>query len=252
MKPMGLAGREYPVACYAARRAQVEDPESVLGALEDRRVAPGPLAEEFAGRDVFNGEIYAMTRLRVRPWLKMEARAGWYFDSLSTCEVLELGLRAREGVERTAGIGISTLVAVRKEGGYELLLGRVAGKAMPQRAGQLHVVPSGMMAPPYSVRVNVERELEEELGLRLNAGRLLLSGVAVNLRNQRPEICTVWVTDELGAVAANEEFLPGLTRVRLGRDEEMAARLGLTPESITPPGVAALLLGARVLRRLRA
>lgn len=248
MRALRWAEVEYPVRCHAAQWGQVDDVDSVLGALDGRDVEPGPLPAAFAGRGVYNGEIYAMTRLRVRPRLELETRRGWYFDSLATCEALDLGMVVSG--RRTAGIGVATLVAVRVEGGFEVVMGRVAAKAMPERAGQWHVVPSGMMAPPYSVRENVARELEEELGLGFSAGRLILSGVAVNLRNRRPEICTVFVMDELGEVEANEEFLPGLVRVRLGSEEEMAAALGLTPETITPPGMGALALGARVLRAL--
>ncbi len=202
-----------------------------------------------------------MTRLRARPVLRVDARAGWYFDALSTSETLELdlraggwhppGLRPLDGAGRTAAIGIATLMALRTAEGYELVLGRIAPKAMPHRAGQLHVVPSGMFAPPFSVTANVANELREELGLPLSAGRLYLSGAAVNLLNLRPEICTVFVLDDPGRLVANGEFLPGLERVRLGSDEEMSSALHLTADNITPPGAAALFLGARLLRGLR-
>lgn len=203
-----------------------------------------------------------MTRLRTRPRLRMDAHAAWYFDSLNTSETLELellagrphpsGLRHLDGAGRTAAIGIATLLALRMPRGYDPVLGRIAPKAMPHRAGQRHVVPSGMFAPPYSVTANVANELKEELGLDLSAGRLYLSGAAVNLLNLRPEICTVFVMDDPGTLAANEEFLPGLERLRLASDAEMIRALRLTPESMTPPGAAALFLGAKLLRSLTA
>lgn len=261
MKTLRRAGEAYPVACYPAPPRQRAEPESILGELDAVPVPPGALDERFTAPGLFNGAVYAMTRLRTRPELKLDARAGWYFDSLSTSETLELdlragrphppGLRPLDGAGRTAAIGIATLLALKTAHGYDLVLGRIAPKAMPHRQGQLHVVPSGMFAPPFSVTANVENELLEELSLPLSSGRLLLSGAAVNLLNLRPEICTVFTLDDPGPLAASDEFLPGLERVRLGSDEEIARALRLTPENITPPGAAALFLGARLLRSLR-
>lgn len=260
MRTLRRAGRCYPVVCYPAPAGQQAEPDSVLGRMEAVPPVPSPLDSRFCGAGLFNGAVYAMTRLRTRPRLRMEARAGWYFDSLSTSEALELdwmegrsrspGLHPLRGAGRTAAIGISTLLALRTAHGYELVLARVGPKAMPHRAGQWHVAPSGMFAPPYSVIENVARELREETGLRLEAGRLYLSGVAVNLLNLRPEICTLFTVDDPGRLELNGEFLPGVVRAGLGTDEEMVRALELTPERITPPGAAALFLGAGLLRTM--
>lgn len=250
----------YPVACYPAPPCQWHEPDSILGRLDAGLPPSNLLDSRFSAAGLFNGAVYAMTRLRTRPRLRMDAYAAWYFDSLNTSETLELellegrphppGLRHLEGSGRTAAIGIATLLALRRPPGYDLVLGRLAPKAMAHRAGQRHVAPAGMFAPPYSVTANVAVELREELGLDLSAGRLYLSGAAVNLLNLRPEICTVFVMDDPGPLAANEEFLPGLERVPLAADAGMIRALHLTPDSVTPPGAAALFLGARLLRSL--
>lgn len=244
MAELRVGGWRYPVRVYAAPRRQWAEVETVLGAVEERAPEQGGLDERFAGLGLFNGPVYMMTGLRVRGGLRMEGRRGWYYESMNTCELREMGVRVRR---LARAIGIATLLAVREGGGYELMLGRVAGKGMGHRAGKLHVAPSGMMEPPWSVRENVEREMREEVGLEM--GRLYLSGVAVNELNGRPEICTVCVVEAGATARLNGEF-SGAVRVRLGGDEEMARALGLTPERIVPPGAAALFLGARLLRGL--
>jgi hypothetical protein len=107
-----------------------------------------------------------------------------------------------------------------------------------------------MFAPPYSVAANVATELREELGLTLQPRSLYLSGVAVNLLNLRPEICTLLVIDDPGPLTPNHEFLPGLARVPVASDASLIRALHLHPGSITPPGAAALFLGTRLLRSL--
>jgi len=260
MPSLRLAGRVFPVACYAAPRSQWVSPDSVLGPLEDGVPVSQPLDPRFEANRLLNGAIYALRRLRIRPVLRVETRLGWYFDSLSTSETLELDLLAGrahparfnhlDGSGRTAGIGVATLTALRTPRGFELLLGRIAPKSVPHRAGRLHVIPSGMFAPPYSVTANVENELREELGLELGAGRFYLAGVAVNLLNLRPEICTLFVVDDPGALRPNAEFQPGLLRVPLSSDARLVESLDLRPDTIVPPGVAALFLGVRLLRQI--
>ncbi len=260
MPSLRLAGRIYPVACYAAPRSQWLTPDSILGDLDQSVPAPQPPDPRFSRLGLFNGQIFALRRLRIRPVLSLETRLGWYFDSLNTSESLELDLLAGRphpprfthlnGEGRTAGIGVATLTALRTARGFELLLGRVAAKSMPHRAGRLHVIPSGMFAPPYSVTANVENELREELGLSLAAGRLYLSGAAVNLLNLRPEVCTLFVVDDPGKLHPNAEFEPRLLRVPLASDARLAESLDLHPGSIVPPGAAALFLGVRLIRQI--
>lgn len=264
MKEMGartghrLFGVEVPAALYPAPRPQWDDPESVLGCLEGALPPPAPLAPVFGAAGLYNGEIYAMRRIRLRPRLAIDARPGWYFDSMNTCERLEAEGRFereppprrlwRDGADRTAGIGISTVVAWREGGQWLALAGRVRPKSMPQRAGLLHVAPSGMFAPPWSVAANAGRELAEETGIELPAGALRLAGVAVNLRNLRPEICTLLVVQRPPAALAADEFdaapIAVPVPVRGGRGQLPA--FGGT--AFTPPAAAALLLAARLLR----
>jgi hypothetical protein len=258
MSRLRRAGLEFPVSCYAAPPSQWRRPESILGELDPADRVGGRLDARFDAAGLFNGEIYALQRLRVRPELRLDARRGWYFDSLSSCEALELDLLAGrprplrlnplDGRGRTAAIGVSVLTALRTSNGYDLLLGRIAPKAMPHRAGQLHVAPSGMFGPPWSILATVDMEMREELGVPAPADRVFLAGAAVNLLNLRPEICTLCVMDDPGALRLNAEFAPGLIRLPLGTDEAMARALDLQPASITPPGAAALFLGARLLR----
>lgn len=113
---------------------------------------------------------------------------------------------------------------------------------MPHRAGLLHVVPSGMFAPPYSVVENVRRELREELGIELAPRLLRLTGVAVHALNQRPEICTLLLLRRRPAVKLNEEFAPRVAEVPL-RPGLALGDLG----GFFAPGAAALVLAARLL-----
>ncbi len=238
---------------FPAPPPQWRAPESVLGILTDEQPAPGGLHPRFADSRAFNGAIYAMRRLRTGPWLRLDCRTGWYFDSLNTCERLELEGRFRrcppparrslDGSVRTAAIGISTVVAWREGGSWRALAAPMQARAMRERAGLLHVVPSGMFSPPYSVIQNVRRELREELGVDLEPRRLLLAGVALNALNQRPEICTLLLLRHRPAGRLNrDEFAPRLIEVEL--------RSGLAPEALPgffAPGAGALALAARLL-----
>lgn len=240
---------------FAAPPEQWRAPESVLGLLLNEPPPPARLHPRFDPGGVFNGPVYGMRRLRTHPWLRIDCREGWYFDSLSTSERLELegryqrclppARRSLDGAGRTAAIGISTVVAWREGGGWKALAAPLRARTMPHRAGLLHVVPSGMFAPPYSVTENVRRELEEELGLDLDPRRLRLAGVAIHALNQRPEICTTLLLRHRPPVLLNqEEFAPRLIEVDL--------RPGLTPEALPgffAPGAGALVLAARLLAR---
>lgn len=241
------------VSLFQAPQAQWRAPESVLGALTGEPPAPGGLHPRFESSGAFNGPVYAMRRLRTEPWLRMDCRTGWYFDSLNTCERLELEGRFRrsppsekrslDGSGRTAAIGISTVVAWPEGGSWRALAAPMQARAMRERAGLLHVVPSGMFAPPYSVIGNVRRELVEELDVDLDPRRLRLTGVALHTLNQRPEICTALLLRHRPAARlSREEFAPRLFEVEL--------RSGLTPEALPgffAPGAGAIVLAARLL-----
>ncbi len=240
---------------FPAPQAQWRAPESVLGSLSAGRPAPGNLDPRFEASGAFNGPVYAMRRLHPAPRLRIDCREGWYFESLNTCERLELEGRylrcpppARTGLDgagRTAAIGISTVVAWYEDGVWKALAAPMRARTMPHRAGLLHVVPSGMFAPPYSVTENVRRELKEELGLDLDPLGLRLTGVAVAALNLRPEICTALVLRRRPlARLSRDEFAPRLTEVEL--------RPGLTLEALPgffAPAAAALALAARLLEQ---
>ncbi|MCS7041242.1 MAG: hypothetical protein NZR01_00445 [Bryobacteraceae bacterium] len=255
-----LFGREVPAALYPAPRRQWSDPESVLGRLEGALPPPAPLHPCFCAEGLFNGQVYLMRRIRLRPALQIDCRPGWYFDSMNTCEKLEREGRFlaappppalwRNGAGRSAAVGISTVVAWRESDQWMALAGRVKAKSMPQRAGRIHVAPSGMFAPPYSITANVRRELEEETGLGLPPGALRLTGVAVNLRNLRPEICTLLVVERPPEALSAAEFDPTPLRVPVPVRAREAAPAWLAETEFTPPAAAALLLAARLLRAL--
>lgn len=255
----------FPVACWPAPRAQWEDPESVLGELDPAPPREVKLDARFAGRGLFNGEVYAMRRLHTRGRLRLDTKRGGYFDTLNTCEAMELellesvpglplraGQRVLDGRGRCAAIGVATLLVLRQDDVHFVVLAPIGPKGMPHRAGQLHVVPSGMFQPPYSVRHTVLTELSEELdGIQLPpAAKVYFTGVAVNLLNLRPEICTMVVIDRPPRLKLGAEFLPGARAVTFGTDAHLVRALRLRTAPITPPGAAALFLGARVLRQL--
>ncbi|HEY3440156.1 MAG TPA: hypothetical protein VGK29_05375 [Paludibaculum sp.] len=255
----------FPVACWPAPKAQWSDPDSALGELDPATPREVELNARFAKGRMFNGEIYAMRRLRCSGRLRLDTKCGSYFDSLNTCEAMELelmegvpGLPLRtgqplmDGTKRCAAIGVATLLVLRERAGHSVVLAPIAAKGMPHRAGQLHVVPSGMLQPPYSVIHTVRTELSEELH-DLDPpqdARIYFTGIAINLLNLRPEICTMVIVDRPPSLRLGAEFQPGARVVPFGSDAHLVRALQLHDTPITPPGAAALFLGARVLRQL--
>ncbi|WP_321475378.1 hypothetical protein [uncultured Paludibaculum sp.] len=260
----------FPVACRPAPAVQWRQVNSVLGELDLTPPAEVRLDPMFDAKGLFNGPVYARRGLRSWPALQMDVQLGSYFGSMNTCEALEMELLAHlpslrgdtvvdfkeldRRLERRAAlddlvpaIGVATLVVCQGE----LLLGRLAAKSMPHRAGQWHVVPSGMFAPPYSIVDTVAEELREELGVQLDPARLYLSGIAINLLNLRPEVCTVLLLDGHEEFRLSSEFLPGLTRVPFTTEADLIRTLGLHARTIAPAGAAAVFLGLRLLRKLR-
>jgi len=252
-----LFGRPVHAALYPAPRAQWNDPESVLGELSGQAPPPARLDPCFRAAGLFNGPVFAMQRIRLHPRLAIDCRPGWYFDSMNTCEKLELERRFstrfpprrlwRNGAARTAAIGISTVVAWPGGEGWLALAGRMQPKSMPHRAGQIHVIPSGMFSPPFSVTENVRRELAEEAGLALPPQGLRLAGIAVNLENLRPEICPLLALDRPPRATPREEFEPELCPVPLPCGNA-APPPALAEAVFAVPAAAALLLAARLLR----
>lgn len=179
------------------------------------------------------------------------------------------------GAGRDAALGVSMLVACRTRDGYQMRLAKRGEGGLGIAAGLLHVVPSGMFdftdaRAHYNVTGKLREEYAEELfrnasgaleylDLLIDKGeaRLLLTGVAMDLLNLRPEICSMLVINapewferarftQLNDEFAAEEAADGW--VRLASDEEMIAEGGLLPEAMVPPGAAALWMGVDALR----
>lgn len=182
------------------------------------------------------------------------------------------------GVGRDAAIGLSMLVACRTGDGYQMRLAQRGEGGLGLGCGQLHVVPSGMfdfmdVRSDYHVRAKLREEYAEELFstadpaleyldalLRTGGAQLLFTGVAMDLLNLRPEICTLLVIhtrewyEQARQARLNDEFLPETVTsgfrgwVRLASDEVMIQEAGLVPERMIPPGAAAFWMGVDVLR----
>ncbi len=213
----------------------------------------------------------------------------------------------RSGLHRSVAIAISTLVAFNDEGVLRLWLKRRSTK-VAVHASIFHVIPSFMFQPAteyfdeeLSITHNIYREYLEELFNRpepeagdwryfyddptllflqrlLNIGEaeLYLSGVAVNLLNLRPEICTVllirspeWhrfhrqATKKEDRFSFNEEWLHVVLNagdspnnlitpiVYLATDEEWMQVAPLQTHQIVGPGACAFWLGIDVLRKVK-
>ncbi len=213
----------------------------------------------------------------------------------------------RSGLHRSVAISISTLVAFNDEGTLRLWLKRRSAK-VAVHANLFHVIPSFMFQPgteyydkEFSITHNIYREYLEEIFNRpepekgdwryfyddptllflqrlLNIGEaeLYLSGVAVNLLNLRPEICTVllirspewhqyhrqatkredrfWFNEEWLHVVLNAGDNPGnlITPIAYREtDEEWMQAAPLQAHQIVPPGVGSFWLGIDVLRKVK-
>ncbi|OUJ69198.1 hypothetical protein [Hymenobacter crusticola] len=213
-----------------------------------------------------------------------------------------------DGTGRSNALGISTLIAYKDKNrdAYQLLTRRRAKKGVPLRSGLLHVVPGFMFQPTttilgieyeYDIRYNVLREYLEELfsveenlsndhpdiiysDCRLQyllqlfeqgKAALYFTGVAVNLLNLRPEICTLLVIsspewyekcthDPAHYWKFNKEFQRINDDVRpkeyigafsLSTDEAMIETASLYPNRTVPVGAAAFWLGVDTLRELQ-
>lgn len=212
------------------------------------------------------------------------------------------------GSRRHAAIAVSTLLAFRQDDDIQLLIRRRGPTSVAVHVGMVHVVPSFMFQPAtcgledeFSVCHNFYREYLEELfnrpepetqegdahyfygDPRLQYLRSLmergvatfhLSGVAVNLLNLRPEICTLmlintpeWYERHRQAAMYEERFhycdewMPvtqmGETAARavsklkyVSDDATLLGQAGIQPWELVPPGAAALWLGKSVLDRV--
>ena len=215
----------------------------------------------------------------------------------------------RDGRHRSAAIAISTLVAYYNEmRDLTLWLQLRSATTTAVHSNLIHVIPSFMFQPTtvylkeeFSVRHNIYREYLEEIFdrrelrkrstghwryfygdpclrylrrlLYTQEAELYLSGVAVNLLNLRPEICTVlfirsskWYGyHSQGSKISEEHFhlnlewekglrytgreKPLVAEVSYrAKDEEFVEKDPLYPGNMVPPGAAAFWLGLDVLR----
>lgn len=213
-------------------------------------------------------------------------------------------------IGRSAALSIATAVVFLHGGSYKALV-RERSKNVAVYGGLLHVAPSGMFQPvfrcyekEYSIRHNFLREYLEELMGRADldlpkgeyafdffyddpnlrhlrdleaAGEaaLVVTGLAVDLFNLRPEICTLllirdshWFENQsrgakvgghqLTAMKANWEFKGHRDEHTIQQEQQLGyIELGLNleipeeyqrPYLFAPPGLAALELGLKYLR----
>lgn len=192
---------------------------------------------------------------------------------------------------------------------YQLLLRRRGKKGVPLRAGLLHVVPGFMFQPTvttnfsneFSITHNVYREYLEEIfsvpemellpenthwnqfysDVRLQylmslisegSAKLYFTGVAINLMNLRPEVCTLLVIDnpewykrcqgkseygwKFNSEFANkkDKLVSGsklVSSLTLAEDNEMFKTGNLDPHEMVPAGAAAFWLGVDVLQKIK-
>jgi hypothetical protein len=214
----------------------------------------------------------------------------------------------RDGACRSVAISLNALIAFYRNDSVYLML-RKRSEQVAVHAGLIHVVPSFMFQPAssaitqeYSLLHSIYREYLEELFDRpdpkpdetdpdyffgdphfkelqgmLESGQTewYFTGVAVNLLNLRPDICTVllikddqWYHRHAPDQAPqdqqfrlNIEFATHLERAETEQalignlplkasDIEMAEYLEVTPKSMTPCGAFALWAGVDLLRSL--
>jgi hypothetical protein len=229
----------------------------------------------------------------------------WFFQNeLKLRRLVHNSIKEPSGI--SAAIGVSTLIIFRHEDHLKTILWE-RSEIVGSHGSLIHVVPSFMFQPvigdfddEFSVKHNVYREYLEELfdvpiakkperqispfyfyehpNLKFlrrlekeKKARLLFTGVAINLLNLRPEICTLLLinTNEwydkhssgdmstgLTILKVNEEFKPITegkhVRVVLEIKDDLSfpMRNELSPSKMVPPGAAALILGLDVARQI--
>ncbi|GAB4515986.1 MAG: hypothetical protein OHK0046_20400 [Anaerolineae bacterium] len=142
-----------------------------------------------------NGLSYILHRLTLNP-MRLEARLGYYFDMLATCDALDHELRRYgrgestalplreqlhqavppahlplDGAGRAAVIGVAVLTVFNDGGEYRVILGQRSG-AVATGANLLHVLPAFVFQPSgqpalataeWSVIHQIVREFGEEI-----------------------------------------------------------------------------------------
>lgn len=199
----------------------------------------------------------------------------------------------RDGSKRIAGIAVSTLICFSRGRTYRCLIQKrgLTGLAVDHK--DFHVIPAAMFEPsivsaaePFSIHENVLREYAEECFKRkateqshprpywyhkypeVKALKSILSepdhgihrltGLAVNLLNLRPEVCTLLLIHDAGFVkwvdkmTINDEYRPDGHHVELIDGPTVASRYSdaLAPKDVVPPGAVAFWLGAEAASQL--
>lgn len=288
---------------------------------------------EKSGSQLWNGETFRMLKLETKNELKIHCGLGRYFTALDTCDSLEWELliafsekyfRIQENTkfakelklrglinqhsvidpsERSAAIGISTMILFRHKNGFKTIVWERSNAVGPHH-DLVHVIPSFMFGPEhqeydneFSIKHNVYREYLEEvfdfkevnkagrimawdhfysnpdlkylISLeKSNKAKIYLTGVAINLLNLRPEICTLLLIDadewyenhkggnsDLGIskLQANYEFKDKEDLKAQGKKAKIFYDIDsnfslpdideFSPSKMVPPGAAALILG---------
>lgn len=237
---------------------------------------PAPLDEQLAGAGrphldevrrrspgMFDGPVVAMTRIGDR----LDAAPSSYFAMIATCDALRaeaetnpdaeldalpLRQRAHElaggtplscGAGRCAAIGVSIVTTVPHGRTRAVIVGRRAA-GVAADAGMWHVAPSGMVEPDGLVAA-VQRELAEELGVRLSTAeltaRLTTLGIAHDLARLRPDVCLRLDLDDVpprvSAAPGGDEF----ATLRL-LPLDVGHRSAEPDLAMTPAGLGALAL----------
>lgn len=193
-----------------------------------------------------------------------------------------------DGTWRCPRIGLSTLICYQdKDSGYRVLVKRRSQAKLAIDAGRIHVIPSGMMEDfperrDKLVMKNFCREYAEELfGAEVTStspaanrfkavfrqieesgdAALFLTGIAVNLLNLRPEICTLLILrgpsnyEAISEISGSPEFDANPERqttfyrkVQTPDDRQMLRKEeDWRPHKMVPPGAATLWLGLEAL-----
>lgn len=268
---VALAAREHPCdpALEAAGAAHVKTVAARSPGLHDGRLAVLDRVEDgvvHASRSGYLAMLATCDALRAEYLDAVGAAPGGARDlelALRTdgVEAGALPLRAvahlaaggdplRTGTGRAAAVGVTVVVTLPAGGGRRVVLGR-RRRDVATDPGRWDIAPSGMLEPQAGDRpvlATASRELEDELGLRVEAlaDRLQVVGLAYDLLRLRPELClrldlTRDESSAGGPTLSDEEF-EATELADLGPDG--LERLWRThpPHSLTPAAAGALAL----------
>jgi 8-oxo-dGTP pyrophosphatase MutT (NUDIX family) len=277
-------GRIYPAALERHRGSPVGLAESAghrLWVETALRAAGQRHLREVASLspDMHDGRVLACVAADGFP---IVCATGGYFDAIATSESLrseyldrvgrkagsrigldDLPLRRlaheastgdalHSGRGRVAAVGVSVAVTVPGASGRALVLG-LRSQRVATDPGMWHVAPSGTLEPNGvdPVIEVVERELSEELGVRIGlgeplTGRLKPLGIGFDLLRLRPDICLQLdlVEQEIprqGLALGQAEFQDQCL-VELSSSSMSEFWASHPPETLTPAGTAAIAL----------